>query len=259
MKILFLGTGAADWAVKPESEMGENERRFSSLLLDDKILVDVAPQSYDFAVKMGVDMSKITDLIISHTHGDHYSKKALLNFRSKTDHNIWIWCHSGAVSKLDFTDEEAKLFDIHPLDVMGKYDVGEYKLTALAANHIVVGSPEQPLQYIIESDKKLFYGCDSGWFVANTWEYIMGQKFDAFILDATVGDKDGDFRLGTHNSIPMLRLILAAIKENKMSHENTLFVADHLARTLHADLETTKKIFAEFGMIVACDGDVIEF
>ena len=40
------------------------DRRFSSLIIDGKLLVDVAPQSVAYAQKIGVDFSKITDIFI---------------------------------------------------------------------------------------------------------------------------------------------------------------------------------------------------
>ena len=53
------------------------DRRFSSLIIDGKLLVDVAPQSFAYAQKIGVDFSKITDIFITHTHGDHLSEVAI--------------------------------------------------------------------------------------------------------------------------------------------------------------------------------------
>ncbi len=46
---------------------------------------------------------------------------------------------------------------------------GGAKVTALAANHAMPEN-EQALHYVIEKDgKKLFYGCDGGWFRDITW------------------------------------------------------------------------------------------
>ena len=259
MKILFLGTGAADWKNKSECEIEQGERRWSTVLIDGRILVDVSPQSYDFAKKIGVDVAKVTDLFITHTHMDHYCKDALMKFRKDPGDKINIHCHSRAVEKLGFSDEEIEEFNICPLCEKDIFEIGnDYKVTALSANHIVADSDEVALHYIFEkNDKSLFYGCDGGWFTASTWEYIRKLTFDKVVLDATVGDKDGDFRLGTHNSIPMLRLIVAAMRENKMLNENSTVIASHLARTLHASHEETEHIFKEFGMIVAYDG--VEF
>lgn len=259
MKILFLGTGAADWKNKPECEIENDERRWSTVIIDRYILVDVSPQSYDFAKKIGVDVSKIIDLFITHTHLDHYCKDTLMMFRKDTDVKINIYCHSKAVEKLGLSDEEMGKFNIFPLENKDSFEFGNgYKVTALSANHIVAGSEETALHYVFEkNDNSLFYGCDGGWFTASTWEYIRKLSFDKIVLDATVGDKDGDFRLGTHNSIPMLRLIVAAMKENNMLNENCTIIASHLARTLHTSREETERIFKEFGMLVAYDG--VEF
>jgi ribonuclease BN (tRNA processing enzyme) len=259
MQLLFLGTGAADWGIKSEKDILEDERRFSAMLIDNQILVDVAPQSFDYAKRLGIDLSLITDVLLSHTHSDHYSKEALLQFGKASINKINVWCHSGAVERLGLSDGERKNFIIHPLKRQEVVEISGYKVTTLAANHIVEHSEETPLHYVIaDKEKTLFYGCDGGWFTAETWEYMRNLVFDAMILDATVGEKDGDFRLGTHNSIPMLRLIVAALKENKMIKEKAVLLANHLARTLHCGREETKELFKQIGMKVAHDGLPVE-
>lgn len=80
MKLLFLGTGAAQNALTPESQIEEGARRGSTLLIDINLLVDVSIQSFDFAEKLGADTSAVTDILITHTHEDHYSPGSLMNF-----------------------------------------------------------------------------------------------------------------------------------------------------------------------------------
>ncbi len=58
MKLLFLGTGAADYAVKPEEQMTDTDRRFSSILADERYLLDVAPQSFGFAKDWALTFQK---------------------------------------------------------------------------------------------------------------------------------------------------------------------------------------------------------
>ena len=55
MKILFLGTGAADFP----SEKCENFRRTSSALIDDIILIDPGPWVLDAIEEFKVDTKKI--------------------------------------------------------------------------------------------------------------------------------------------------------------------------------------------------------
>ena len=266
MKIRFLGTGAADWKLsKTEQEIiadGTFYRRSTCNLIDEHILIDLSPQSYDYAVRLGVDMSKITDLIISHTHADHYSAKSFVSFAKASGRVIDIWCEKDAVCRLGLDEETKEYARVHPLCHEDTFEIHGYKITALSANHLVENSNETPLHYVFEKDgKRFFYGLDGGWFTARTWEYMRLKKlcFDGMVLDSTVGDKDGDFRLGTHNSIPMLRLIVASLRENGMIHADTKLIASHLARTLHlTELCDVKKQFAEIGMTVVCDGDELD-
>ena len=257
MEILFLGTGAADWELKPENEMKENERRYSSMLIDGKILLDVAPQSFDYAEKLGIDFEAITDCLITHTHGDHYNKTVMLKFAKRIGHKINMYCNTDAIDRLALGDYP-EYFNIVPLNRFDKFVAGDYEITAVDANHLVENSPEQPLHYIFTSQGKTYMlGGDGGMYTAHTWEYMRTLKFDVIIFDATVGDSDCDWRLGTHNSIPMIRLIVAAMREAEMISSDTVLVANHLAKTLHAEDEETERIFAQIGIKVAYDGKTI--
>jgi len=261
MKLLFLGTGAADYAVKPEEQMTDKDRRYSGILANGEFLLDVAPQSFGFAQRCGVDFSNIRFVLVSHTHYDHYSKAAVLNFAKQSGRRLKLFCHENAVEKLGLTEQDRAFIEPVGVKIMSAFETDGYKVMPLAANHIVDGSPEEPLHYIIEdkNGKRYFYGCDGGWFVAQTWEYMRKLKFDGMILEATVGDKDGDFRLGTHNSIPMLRLIVAALWENKMIDENTRLFASHIARTLHISHDDTAEKLKKIGIDTAFDGFETEF
>lgn len=259
MKILFLGTGAADWDVLPESETPVGHRRRSSMIIDGCILLDAAPQFFDYAKKLGTNLGGITDCFITHTHCDHYCKDALLNLAKEIGRTINLYCHKGAVAKLGLTDEDSPYINVCPIDVFEEVNAGGYTITPVAANHLVSSSDEQPLHYIMSKNGKTYMcGGDGGLFTAATWEHMRTLCFDGILFDATVGDKEGDFRLGTHNSIPMLRLVVAALAEGNMKHEQTVLVATHLARTLHSGREETEKLFGEIGITVAYDGDTIE-
>ena len=254
MKILFLGTGAADWERKPEEKMNENERRYSSMLIDGRILLDVAPQSYGYARRLGIDLSKITDCFFSHTHSDHYDKDALLSF-AKECGGLRLHLHRDAIPCLGLSEEEKKAIKLCPLDVFDKTEADGYTVTALSANHLVEESNEQPLHYIFEKDgKRYFLGGDGGLFTAHTWEYMLTLKFNGIIFDATVGDSMDDFRLGTHNSIPMLRLATASMRRAGILEDGAALFANHLARTLHAPKEETERLFSALGITVTYDG-----
>ena len=260
MDLLFLGTGAADWAMVPNDEdkndMGAKIRRPSSMLIDSHILIDPGPSSFEFAKFLGVDLSRITDIFITHTHCDHYNAESLLNFSKSANRKINLWLHKNAVDEV-VTDNNMTL---NPVNEFCEYSTEYFKVTPLTANHEVDGSDEQPLHYYFEIDgKTLFYGCDGGWLLSRTCSFFSKHKFDCAVLDTTVGDYDGDVRLGSHNSIPMVRMIREYMYKNNMATKDTLFVMSHLARTLHTSIADTQKAMQKENFIVAYDSMRISF
>lgn len=135
-------------------------------------------------------------------------------------------------------------------------------VTALPANH-VAGPDEQPVHYIFEKDEQvLFYGCDGGWFRCDTWQYLYRKRivFTAMILEATVGELPGNFRIGEHNTIPMLRLLLTAMRENGVLPRDATLIADHIGVPPYDVLKKGDYgLLTELGMIVAKDGLTVEF
>lgn len=262
MKLLFLGTGAAGAVKIPEAEIKPHHRRCSSMMLDDTVLVDVAIQSYDYAVKLGKDPSLVTDIFLSHSHPDHYWKSTLLTYARNAKTKINFWCHEGAVQDLGLSDEERELLNVCPVKCFDVWEAAGMTVTALPANHLAGGPQQQPLHYIFKKgDDQLFYGCDGGWFRADTWEHMRKKAyvFTAMILEATVGELPGNFRIATHNTIPMLRLLIAALRESGMLPRDATLIADHIGVPPYdAKRKGDYGLLTELGMIVASDGLSIE-
>ena len=76
MRILFLGTGAADWEDPGKHVNGG--RRFTSQLLDETILLDCGPMTWEAIEEFGVDVDKLTDIVIGHPHSDHFNVAAAI-------------------------------------------------------------------------------------------------------------------------------------------------------------------------------------
>lgn len=259
MKLLFLGTGAAESKNISEIELQEGQRRCTSVLIDDNVVVDLALQSFDYAVKLGVRTEKITDIFLSHTHADHYQKEVLLAYVAAADTKINVWCHKNAVPQLKLSEEEAKRIHLCPVEIMEKWETAGMSVTALPANHLVEANPdEQPLHYIFgQKGKTLFYGCDGGWFLAKAWEYMRkNEVFDGMILETTVGELPGNFRIGTHNTLPMVRLLLTALRENGMLKGDAVVVGTHINGEGFDDVD--EKSYGELGVRFAYDGMVVE-
>ena len=251
MELLFLGTGAADW---PQNQPVEatDIRRMTSTLLDDSTLIDCGPDAYGYYCYLGKDPSKITDVILSHSHGDHINFGELKKFAEASGH-IRFWCDVVAKAKVDAQNiDGVEAIAVTPYE---EVEINGYKVMPLVANHFEGETDEKPLHYIIEKDgKKLFYGCDGAMFLGRTWLILRSAKLDCVILDCTSGDFIDHLRFGTHNSIPMVKLIVQAMRERKVLGENSKVVASHLARTLHTSHAETAELLAKDNIITAYDG-----
>lgn len=261
MKLLFLGTGAAGAWNTLETDLKPKQRRCCSMMIDDTVVIDMSLQSFDHAVKLGKDPSLVTDIFLSHTHGDHYRKQSLMQYVVASRQKINFWCHETAVPYLGLTDEDLEKINLCPVKSFDKWETNGMTVTALNANH-VAGAGEQCLHYIIEKDDQvIFYGCDGGWFRCETWQYMRskGIVFTAMILEATVGELPGNFRIGEHNTVPMLRLLLAALRENGILPPKATLIADHIGVPPYNALRKDDYgLLTELGMIVAQDGLEVE-
>ena len=75
MKIIFGGTGAADWdwslPLSPEV------RGSTCTLLDGKIMIDAGKTAWENLQKCNIDPAEIAHLLITHTHMDHFDPEAI--------------------------------------------------------------------------------------------------------------------------------------------------------------------------------------
>ena len=78
------------------------------------------------------------------------------------------------------------------------------------------------------------------------------------MLDATVGDYEGDFRVGEHNSIPMIRLMLASLSQLEIYKPDAKIYLTHIAPSLHKPHDQTVRALAPEGLLVAYDGLEVE-
>jgi hypothetical protein len=96
-------------------------------------------------------------------------------------------------------------------------------------------------------------------FTGRTWYFLRDMKLDCAIFDCTSGDFLDTLRFGTHNSIPMVRMIVQAMREKKIFSEESKVIASHLARTLHTSHAETAELLAKDNIITAYDGMKIIF
>lgn len=187
LKVRFLGTGAADW--KGPDARGEH-RRLTSILLDDRILIDftesdadMLPGSFRAAKDNGCDA-----IFYTHSHGDHFDAAAELRHigaRKVFVGETWVDRareefakaaaamqpeEAQAAAAMQPAAQPAKLQpaaqpaagnqastnsiillpEIIPLQIGDKVTIGDIKITALPANHSTGDDSEQTLIFLVE-------------------------------------------------------------------------------------------------------------
>lgn len=243
MKLHFLGTGAADWAGM--NERGEC-RRFTSTLLDGCVLIDVNPD----VLSDIPDKSAVTDVFFTHSHRDHFNMDALRALAP-----CRVYAHESWADAI-----EGEGLTVVPLKIGDAVTATSgHVFTPMPANHSTERTNEQPLHYLVESDgRRLLYATDGAWLL-NQEHHILGDRtLHAAVFDATIGDGfDGDWRVFEHNSIDMVRLMVATLrKQNRLADGAPVFLT-HMARTLHgSQAEIEAKLDAP---LIACfDGMIAE-
>lgn len=221
MKLMFLGTGASDWDINaPERE--EGFRRYTSTLVDGCLLIDPGPCVIEALETFGVDKKGIKYIINTHNHRDHYNTET-----------IDILQRAGA-EFIAFSAGETK-------------ELGGYKISAYTANH---GTCKDAIHFIIEDgSKKLFYGLDSAWLLYDEVKAIKEKHIDLAVLDGTIGETEGDYRIFEHNNLRMIREMKLTLND----YVDRFFIS-HMARTLHTDHNTLSELMKKDGIEVAYDG-----
>ena len=243
MKVLFLGTGAADWSGLDEN--GEY-RRLTSTLLDGRLLIDVTRS----AIGSIKDLAAITDVFYTHSHNDHFDLEAL-----KALSPCRVWAHESWAGEI-----EGSGLTVTPLRIGETVTAAGFSVTPLPSNHSTSRKYETTLHYLIEKDgKRLLYATDGAWLLNYEYHFIRTLKLDAAVFDATIGDgHDGDYRVFEHNSLPMLRIMVSTLRNTGILKPDAPVFMTHLARTLHGTQAEVEKR-AEPPFIVCFDGLEAEF
>lgn len=248
MELLFLGTGAADFLPslqdKDRFTVDKNIRRCTMTLLDQTTLIDCGPHLMDALQIHKVNQEKIQNVLVTHSHSDHFRADSLQALALGRETPLHVWHNE----ELSMPEVENVVF--HPMHIGAACQIDKWQVTPLRANHMM-GAVHFD---ITDGEKTMFYGCDGAWLLLDTYNYMKDKQYDLMIMDATVGDYEGDFRMAEHNSIPMIRSMLKSFHTVKIATEKTKIVLDHLARTLHKPHEETCRIVEKDGFIVAYDG-----
>ena len=223
IKVRFLGTGASGW--KPEwAERKPHMRRQSSVLLEGRVLIDFTMCGFD---KLP-EGCRPEVLFQTHSHGDHYSPRAAVKSGVRRMYVQESWA---AAARADIAAAAEKLSlpapEVIALPFGQPVEECGLRITGVPANHstsrVTDGVLERTSLYLVEKGPaRLLYATDTGGLLGDAARmigidpHVRAENFQrypksqfvhepmpitAFIMEATDGDLDEDFRLFVHSSV----------------------------------------------------------
>ncbi len=229
MKLLYIGTGAADWTQAAGARDGVT-RRFTCTLVDEALLIDLAPTTPAACFEDGGVFAGVTDILYTHSHDDHYDRDTLARLASHRPVRVWASAHFA--SRIPTIEG----VEVHSLTAGVTVQVAGYEITPLCANHRISAHPdEQALHYIIsDGARRIFWGADGAWLPTETWYALRAARpYDRIVMDGTLGEVTGDYRIFEHNSLPMLRLMADSFRAAGCVAEGGRIYLTHLSRDAH--------------------------
>jgi len=257
MKFQFLGTCACDYSPRLKDEcvncFDADARRSSCALIDGTLMIDCGEHALDCLRIAGIDLASIGAMVVTHSHDDHFNPAHVAKIAAAGTRKLKVFCSPTCAGLLFGIPNLSVQICAHgvPLTWNG------YTILPLHSNHQTQFPEELTLHYLIEKDgKKVFYGLDGAWYPTCTGKRLYHKQIDLFVFDATVGDYEGDIRTFEHNSLPMIRMMLKAMKQYDVFAPDAKIFLSHIAPSLYAPMKHSDivALAAKDGLLVAQDG-----
>lgn len=275
MKIQILGTAAyervpalfCECAICNYARLkgGKEIRTQAQTLINDDLLVDFGMDNFYHFTKFNVDFKKIKNILVTHSHGDHFVPEELTMMKAPYGHNGIEYEIFGGLDCFEkfssvATSSKAKFTVVEPFQT---FEVGRYTVTALPARH---GTGKPYIYIISDGEKCILYGNDSGLEHEEVYDYLEKSScvFDLVISDCTNGYKHFDYVHG-HKSFKDNAYHKERLKKSGNITDKTVWVITHYSHNGLIDKngnpvsnDDLGVIAAEMGMISAYDGIEIE-
>lgn len=248
----FLGTGAGEGIPNPfckcrvcanaRMRKGKEIRTRSSLLLDEKTIIDIGADFFAQSFLYDVCFADIEHVLYTHMHDDH------INYTM-----IWerFVSHSGSSKPLNIyiVDEAYKFFTdfylISPLtlgreDYLGEnriniirlefnksYNIGGRTVTPVRAAHSTSFEANGSSFLIEKDDLCIFYALDSGYFTEEAFDMLKNKRLDILICECTFPSIDAGMNKSSgHMDIQMLIKTLDRLyAENAITADTDIYIS----------------------------------
>lgn len=268
MDLLVCGTAAAEaWpalfcrceaCLTARRLGGKNIRGRAGYVLGEQIKIDFGPDAAHQMLDLGLAFEKLTHLLVTHSHEDHWTPHELTYRRpgfSLVPEDAPLTIYGNATVR-EATEKEVRgdwdrvRMRFQEVEPWKTYPLTEdVSVTPVLAAH---DPSEVCLNYLIQvGGSNLLIAHDTGWWEEETWSFLKGRPLDVVLMDSTSGKADSNRYHLSCNWVVKARERLA---ESGSLAEGCRFYATHFSHNggwLHHELE---EYFQPHGVLVAYDG-----
>ena len=284
MKLVFLGTAAAEaipglWCGCPvcreaRKRGGKDIRRRCSYLIDGDTMVDFGPDSFAQMLMANINLAELKRIIFTHPHEDHMSPVQFLYRRTPgfctdvPEYKLDVLGSKvtlrqlvrGILSSNSPTLDAVNLFDylrLNPITVTeGEWaKSGDVEVLPVTASHAPgLGAM---IYAIRRSGKTLLIANDTGWLADEAWAMLDGVKFDAAVIECTIGFRNPDANKTHQGFNTTVKFRRKLIDMRCLAPDAPAYVThfSHNGQALHEEFVAR---FKPYGMTVAYDGFAVE-
>ena len=279
MKIKFYGTSAGGGIPEifcfcrvcenARKNGGKDVRTRSQAVIDDCLGIEFPVDTFAHTAYRGLDMRKVRNILITHTHHDHFLGWDAISRPQGIDKvNFYMPKNSSGMMKALVEQREEAYRNgrmkrtcdftvfVYDLEHYQTYDIGGYQVTPLRARHDEAAGASL---YIIRKDgKSILWGFDTGRFYDDVLDYIekAGERFDFVVLDCTL--KENEQITTAHMDLTWCKEMADKLREMGALDGKTRLMVSHIGHLVERTHEELCEAAARYGMEVAYDGLEVE-
>lgn len=278
MKIHYLGTGAAEGVpamfcncptcAEARRRGGKEIHTRSQAVIDGALGIEFPPDAYYHSFAFGVDLSAVKNILVTHSHMDHFyahdfilrgykyahsmTEQKLNIYGSKAIGDVYSEC-----TRRELKPAVAENISFNELGLYTEYDIGGYTVTPLRAQHTV---GEVTYLYLIEKDGRAYlHLTDTGMLPDEVYSYLSEHNkkvnavtFDCTFLRFTKGP------VGRHMGIEDNMAVKAMFERFGVCDENTKYYITHFSHNNFPLSENLTEIEKQYSVTALYDGMEIE-
>jgi phosphoribosyl 1,2-cyclic phosphate phosphodiesterase len=265
MEAIVLGTAAAEGIPAlfcgchncraARAAGGKEIRARTALFVEPDLCIDFGPDALYALHRFGLDWSKLTTILVTHSHCDHIVPQNLefaggVFARERAGRlNVYGNEHVRKYIQQVLKTEENEWFAVHPAFPMHPFDIPGGRAVAIRSHH---QSEEHSYNYLLTRDgRTLLYACDTGYYDEETLDYLKGFSINYLLIECTYGLARSE---GGHLGLPNVVEIRDRLAAQGSLAPDAVVTITHISHNAILPYDEMAAEAAKHGMGLAYDG-----